>query len=65
MASELDEGALKRRYDLVVAAVPHAEYRLLAAEDVRRLAKEGGCIANIKGIWRGLDLGPGVDRWTL
>jgi UDP-N-acetyl-D-galactosamine dehydrogenase len=62
---ELDAGALERSYQLVVAAVPHAEYRTLAAEAIRSLAGEGGCIADVKGIWRRLDLGPGVDRWTL
>ncbi|MGZ8360146.1 MAG: nucleotide sugar dehydrogenase [Allosphingosinicella sp.] len=62
---ELDEGALDRSYDLVVAAVPHEEYRLLSTVDVRRLANHGGCVADLKGIWRRLDLGTGVDRWTL
>ncbi|HEV2866161.1 MAG TPA: nucleotide sugar dehydrogenase, partial [Allosphingosinicella sp.] len=62
---ELDEAALERSYDLVVAAVPHAEYRILAAEDIRALANDGGCIADLKGIWRRLELGAGIDRWTL
>ncbi|MDQ4088321.1 MAG: nucleotide sugar dehydrogenase [Pseudomonadota bacterium] len=62
---QLDAGALNRSYDLVVAAVPHAEYRILVAEDIRRLANDGGCIADLKGVWRRLELGPGVDRWTL
>ena len=62
---ELDQSGLERSYDLVVAAVPHAEYRTLAAEDIRRLANDGGCIADIKGIWRRLELGSGVERWTL
>ena len=62
---DVDPGALGRRYDLVLAAVPHAEYRIMAAEDIRRLAAEGGTVADLKGIWRRLDLGPGVERWTL
>ena len=61
----LDPNALARRYDLVVAAVPHAEYRSMGAEAVARLAAERGTIADLKGMWRGLDLPPGVDRWTL
>jgi len=62
---ELDSGALGRRYDLVVAAVPHSEYRAMAAEDIGRLAEPGGCVADLKGIWRSLDLGPDIERWTL
>ena len=57
--------ALEGCYDLVVAAVPHAEYRVLAVEEIRRMVAEGGCVADLKGIWRRLDLGPGVDRWSL
>jgi UDP-N-acetyl-D-galactosamine dehydrogenase len=62
---ELDPGALDRSYDLVVGAVPHSEYRFFGAEELRRLARDGGCIADIKGIWRRLDFGDGVQRWTL
>ena len=61
----IDGDALDRRYDLVVAAVPHAEYRALAPERIRRLVAEDGCVADLKGIWRRLDLGPGIRRWTL
>jgi UDP-N-acetyl-D-galactosamine dehydrogenase len=62
---ELEPSALERSYDLVIAAVPHAQYRILAVDDIRRLVNEGGCIADLKGIWRRLDFGAGVDRWTL
>ena len=61
----LDDGALERDYDLVFAAVPHAEYRSMGESAVRRLVRKGGCVADLKGIWRNLDLGPDVDRWTL
>ena len=61
----LDSDALGRRYDLVVAAVPHAEYRIMAAGQIAGLANDGGCVADLKGIWRRLDLGPGVERWSL
>jgi UDP-N-acetyl-D-galactosamine dehydrogenase len=61
----LDDQALDRRYDLVVAAVPHAEYRALPVERIRRMVADGGCVADLKGIWRRLDLGEGVARWTL
>jgi hypothetical protein len=29
------------------------------------LAAEGGLIADLKGVWRHLDFGGGLDRWTL
>jgi UDP-N-acetyl-D-galactosamine dehydrogenase len=62
---ELDEQALERRYDIVLAAVPHAEYRAMTADAISRLAEDGGCIADLKGIWRALDLGPDIARWSL
>jgi UDP-N-acetyl-D-galactosamine dehydrogenase len=56
--------ALDGSYDLVVAAVPHAEYRALTAAQIQALATPGGCVADLKGIWRELDLGE-VKRWSL
>ncbi len=53
-----------KRYDLVIGTVPHTEYRALDADGLSALAAEGATIADIKGMWRGLDLGT-VDRWTL
>ena len=61
----LDESALSRRYDLVLAAVAHREYRALTADEIVRMVTDGGCIADLKGIWRGVDFGPGIDRWSL
>lgn len=62
---DLDPDALSRNYDLVVAAVPHAEYRIMAAEEIARLVANGGCVADIKGIWRRLQLDPEIGRWSL
>ena len=53
-----------KRYDLVIGTVPHTEYRALDAAGLSALAADGATIADIKGMWRGLDLGT-VDRWTL
>ncbi|MFW2830610.1 nucleotide sugar dehydrogenase [Sphingomonas sp. ID0503] len=54
--------ALESRYDVVLAAVPHAEYRDL--EDPAALVADGGLLADLKGLWRHRNFGP-LDRWTL
>jgi UDP-N-acetyl-D-glucosamine/UDP-N-acetyl-D-galactosamine dehydrogenase len=56
----LDGEALSRRYDSVLGAVAHDEYRTL---DVAALIKDGGLVADIKRLWP--DLGEDVKRWTL
>jgi UDP-N-acetyl-D-galactosamine dehydrogenase len=61
----LDPDALASRYDTVVAAVPHASYREMDAAAIAALAAEGGLIADLKGVWRHLELGDGLDRWSL
>jgi len=61
----LDGEALARRYDVVVAAVPHAFYRAMEAGSVAALAAEDGLLADLHGIWRDAALPAGLDRWTL
>jgi UDP-N-acetyl-D-galactosamine dehydrogenase len=61
----LDAGALERRYDVVVAAVPHRDYRAMSAADVAALAGPGALIADLHGLWRDGSFPEGVDRWTL
>ena len=61
----LDPQALERQYDLIVAAVPHQAYRNMAVAEIEPLATAGGCIADLKGMWRRLEFGPGIERWTL
>jgi len=55
----LDRQALERRYDLVLLAVPHAEYLALGAGTLTALASEGGLFADLRnglggatGVWR-------------
>ncbi len=50
----LDPAALGGRYDAVVAAVPHDEYRALSAERLAALVGPDGLVADLKGIWRGV-----------
>jgi UDP-N-acetyl-D-galactosamine dehydrogenase len=52
-------------YRGVVAAVAHAEYRAFDAARIAALIEPSGIVADIKGIWRGLDLPAGLKRWTL
>ena len=61
----LTADALADRYDVVLAAVPHASYRALGAETVAALAKEGGLVADLHGIWREVELPRALDRWVL
>jgi UDP-N-acetyl-D-galactosamine dehydrogenase len=60
---DLAPDALQRRYDLVVVAVPHAEYGDLSNEAVAGLVAEGGLLADLKNLYR--DRGLPVERWTL
>ena len=54
-----------RRYDLVVGAVAHRSYRELPDDRLAALVAPGGTLADLKGMWRGRALDPGLDRWTL
>jgi UDP-N-acetyl-D-glucosamine/UDP-N-acetyl-D-galactosamine dehydrogenase len=54
-----------RRYDLVVGAVAHRQYRELADEGLAGLIAPGGTLADLKGMWRDRPLDPAIDRWTL
>jgi UDP-N-acetyl-D-galactosamine dehydrogenase len=52
-------------YDVVVGAVPHETYCAFAAPEIGRLLKSGGLLADVKGLWRTLDLPAGRHRWEL
>jgi UDP-N-acetyl-D-galactosamine dehydrogenase len=54
-----------RRYDLVVGAVAHRDYRELPDERLTALVAPGGTLADLKGMWRDRRLDPALDRWTL
>ena len=54
-----------RSYDLVVGAVAHRDYRDLDDDRLASLVAPGGTLADLKGMWRGRTLDPGLDRWTL
>ena len=52
-------------YDAVVGAVMHDPYLSLGGADIRRLLRDGGLLADVKGMWRGLALPDTVRRWSL
>jgi UDP-N-acetyl-D-galactosamine dehydrogenase len=61
----IDPDALSRRYDVVVAAVPHLEYRAMGPEQVAGLARPGALLADLHGIWRESEFPAELDRWVL
>ena len=54
-----------RRYDLVVVAVPHADYGALADDELAGLVAEGGLLADLKNLFTAPRRCAGVERWTL
>ena len=54
-----------RRYDLVVGAVAHREYRDIADDRLAAMVADGGTLADLRGMWRDRDLDLAVDRWSL
>lgn len=61
---QLETGAPDGCHDIVFAAVPHQTYRDMPETDIAVLVKDGGLVADLKGIWRDRDLGD-LARWTL
>jgi UDP-N-acetyl-D-glucosamine/UDP-N-acetyl-D-galactosamine dehydrogenase len=53
------------RFDLVIGAVAHRQYRDLPDAALEAMVAPGGTLADIKGMWRDRSLSAGVDRWTL
>ena len=52
-------------FTAVVGAVPHHAYKQMTAENLAVLLCEGGLVADVKGIWRGVNLPDGVASWNL
>ena len=53
------------RYDLVVGAVAHAQYRGLSAQELEAMLDPGAILADLKGMWRDRQLSPEFGRWSL
>ncbi len=54
-----------QRFDLVVAAVAHEEYRTMPDDKLQNMVASGGTLADLKGIWRDRVLVEEIDRWAL
>ena len=57
LAEELGDG-----YDCVVGAVPHDAFNEYS---LRALLKEGGLVADVKGMWRHRSLPASLRRWSM
>jgi UDP-N-acetyl-D-glucosamine/UDP-N-acetyl-D-galactosamine dehydrogenase len=57
--------ALDGAYDVVIGAVSHVAYAALPAAKLAALVGEGGLVADLKGMWRGVELPGTVRRWSL
>jgi UDP-N-acetyl-D-galactosamine dehydrogenase len=54
-----------RKYDLVIGAVAHDDYRSLDADQLEALVAPGGTLADLKCMWRKVPVDSAIDRWTL
>ena len=54
-----------RAYDAVIGAVPHAAYAGLDGAALAELLTEDGLVADVKGMWREVNLPDGLRRWQL
>ena len=59
-----DLGSLGQ-FDGIVLAVPHRDYAVFDAARIAALTVPGGLVADIKGLWRGIDMPADRVRWDL
>lgn len=52
-------------YDCLVGAVPHSAYQGFTTEMFETLVRPGGLVADVKGMWRGMDIPDGMRLWRL
>lgn len=52
-------------YDCVIGVVPHDVFQSIDAGALQRLLVPGGLVADLKGIWRHLELPESIARWEL
>ena len=52
-------------YDCIVGAVAHDLYGRFTTDSFSKMVAPGGLVADIKGLWRHIDLPEGMRRWNL
>lgn len=52
-------------FDAVVGAVPHDVYQALDGTALAAMVQPGGLVADVKGMWRDVELPDGLRRWQL
>lgn len=57
--------ALGQQFDVVIGAVSHQAYVELPADKLSALVGEGGLVADLKGMWSGVELPATIRRWSL
>ena len=55
----------ENKYDLVLGAVAHADYRQFDTADLEGLLAPDGTLADVRGIWRDRATDPSIGRWSL
>ncbi|MBT3788776.1 MAG: nucleotide sugar dehydrogenase [Alphaproteobacteria bacterium] len=61
LISKIEDG----KYACIIGAVPHDDYRTMTAGQIVAMTTPGGLIADIKGMWRKMELPAGYLRWQL
>ncbi|WP_166041572.1 nucleotide sugar dehydrogenase [Sphingosinicella sp. YJ22] len=61
---EVAGGTPQGRYDVVLVAVPHEDYRQMTDDALSGLVADGGLLADLKNLYGGRNLA-GIGRWTL
>ena len=52
-------------YDAVVGAVAHKSFCMLTERELIALLKSDGVLADVKNMWRDLEMPSDIKRWSL
>jgi UDP-N-acetyl-D-glucosamine/UDP-N-acetyl-D-galactosamine dehydrogenase len=52
-------------YHCLIGAVPHAPYCAFTDQTFAELLRPGGLVADVKGMWRTIEMPEGLRRWQL
>jgi UDP-N-acetyl-D-galactosamine dehydrogenase len=60
-----DSYASGTKYDCILGAVAHDEYRQLSVSQLDAMLKNNGLLADVKGMWNALSFSQSTRRWQL